>query len=375
MELHSFSDGNIRVTTGRWHSLADAGRRESFSVLSVDDAHMPSDEQTRALTAAIGRLKEVEGVPVMIRFFMSDPAAEPDALSGRLGFDCPVSIIGQAPLDGTKIAAFVWCRSDAAVEIVSERMYRVSCNGIDEYWYVGGLSGAAGSYGQTVALLDELCAGLEAQGLTLENDCMRTWFFVRDIDSNYRGVVDGRNDVFDRHGLTCDTHFIASTGIEGFTADADNKVMLDAVAVKGPGLRVKHLYGGTHLNRTSEYGVRFERGTVVEYPDRRHVFISGTASIDNKGRILYEGDAARQTERMIENVEVLLSEAGVGFGQVGAMIVYLRNASDYSVVRKILDRRFPDIPKVVVLAPVCRPGWLVEMECISIENSFSRFAL
>ena len=142
--------------------------------------------------------------------------------------------------------------------------------------------------------------------------------------------------------------------------------MLDAVAVKGQGVSQSYLHGSTHLNRTSEYGVRFERGTVVRYPDLRHVFISGTASINNEGHIMHEGDIVGQTARMIENVEVLLSEAGCGFADVAAMTVYLRDPSDYTTVNRIFSERFPDHPHIITMAPVCRPGWLIEMECVAI---------
>lgn len=362
----SYSDSNICISSGRWIKDDATDCAESFAILSLTDTLMPFDSQLDLLLDNLRKVIEEGGTPVLMRFFLSDPANQTESLRERLAFDCPVSIIGQAPLNGTKIAAMVWCRQSAAICRVGDRMHKVTERGIDEYWYTGGLSASDGSYNQTVALLDDLSAGLEAQGLTLESDCMRTWLFVQNIDVNYKGVVDGRNTVFDRHGLTPDTHFIASTGIEGRTADCGNKVMLDAVAAKGPGMAVKYLHGDTHLNRTSEYGVRFERGTLVEYPDRRHVYISGTASIDNKGKILYNGDIVRQTNRMIENVDVLLSEAGCGFSQVGAMIVYLRDIADYSAVKKIFDTRFPDCPRVIVQAPVCRPGWLVEMECIAI---------
>ena len=354
------------INYGRWIKDDAPDCAESFAILSLTDTLMPFDRQLDVLLDNLQKVIEEGGTPVLMRFFLSDPANQTESLRERLAFDCPVSIIGQAPLNGTKIAAMVWCRQSAAICRVGDRMHKVTERGIDEYWYTGGLSASDGSYNQTVGLLDELSAGLEAQGLTLESDCMRTWLFVQNIDVNYKGVADGRNTVFDRHGLTPDTHFIASTGIEGRTADCGNKVMLDAVAAKGPGMAVKYLHGDSHLNRTSEYGVRFERGTLVEYPDRRHVYISGTASIDNKGKILYNGDIVRQTERMIENVGVLLSEAGCGFSQVGAMIVYLRDIADYSAVKKIFDTRFPDCPRVIVQAPVCRPGWLVEMECIAI---------
>jgi enamine deaminase RidA (YjgF/YER057c/UK114 family) len=328
---------------------------------------MPFAAQLDLLLQNVRILTEKEGAPVFMRFFLSDPANQAAALKEKAVFDCPVSVIGQAPLNGTKIAAMVWCRKDAKVKRVSDKLFKVTERGIDEFWYTCGVSDAEGSYAQTVTLLDDLDGQLKQQGLTLRDDCMRTWLFVQNIDANYSGVVNGRNDVFDRIGLTADTHFIASTGIEGRTENRHYKVMLDAVAVSGPGVSVKFLHGATHLNRTSQYGVRFERGTVVDYPDRKHIYISGTASIDNKGEILFEGDIIQQTARMIENVEVLLSEGGCSFADVAAMTVYLRDPSDYAVVERLFSERFPDYPRIITLAPVCRPGWLIEMECVAIS--------
>ena len=48
-------------------------------------------------------------------------------------------------------------------------------------------------------------------------------------------------------------------------------------------------------------------------------------------------------------------------------MVYLRDIADYGVVRDMFEERFPNIPKVYLLAPVCRPGWLVEMECMAVK--------
>ena len=50
------------------------------------------------------------------------------------------------------------------------------------------------------------------------------------------------------------------------------------------------------------------------------------------------------------------------------IIVYLRDIADYAVVKEMFDKRFPDIPRVVTLASVCRPGWLVEMECMAVKK-------
>ena len=150
----------------------------------------------------------------------------------------------------------------------------------------------------------------------------------------------------------------------------DSKVMMqmDNYAVAGISKEQIHfLYAPTHLNRTSDYGVSFERGTCVDYPDRRQVFISGTASIDSKGQIVHAGDVVSQTHRMWENVEALLAEAECTYDDVLSMIVYLRDIADYQVVHALFDERFPDRPVVFVHAPVCRTGWLVEMECMAVK--------
>ena len=42
--------------------------------------------------------------------------------------------------------------------------------------------------------------------------------------------------------------------------------------------------------------------------------------------------------------------------------------ADYAVVKEMYDKRFPATPKVFVHAPVCRPGWLIEMECMGVKR-------
>ena len=77
--------------------------------------------------------------------------------------------------------------------------------------------------------------------------------------------------------------------------------------------------------------------------DRKQIFISGTASIDNQGEIMYPGDILKQTERMLENIDTLLQEAGGGLQDIMQAIVYLRDPADYVVVatyQKAGIRRF-----------------------------------
>ena len=71
---------------------------------------------------------------------------------------------------------------------------------------------------------------------------------------------------------------------------------------------------------------------------------------------------------MWENVDALLREGGATMDDVMSIIVYLRDTADYAAVRDMFARRWPDIPAVITLAPVCRPEWLVEMECVAVTK-------
>lgn len=315
---------------------------------------------------------ELKGASSVIkRYFLSDAANQYDTLLASVpeAPACACSVVEQAPLNGTKVALWAYLLTDIGAGSFNEGLYRVKHGAYTHLWGGTSVSHAPSSEEQTSLLLKHYVMQLLANGGHLADDCIRTWFFVQNVDVNYAGVVKARNEEFFTQNLTSKTHFITSTGINGRNADSSVLVQLDTYAVLGlqPG-QIKFLYAPTHLNPTYEYGVSFERGTRVDYGDRRQVFISGTASIDNKGNILHVGDIRRQTERMWENVDVLLSEAECGFEDVGQMIVYLRDVADYAVVNAMFEERFPGIPRVIVHAPVCRPGWLIEMECMATKE-------
>lgn len=208
---------------------------------------------------------------------------------------------------------------------------------------------------------------LEECGMNLSDHCHRTWLYVRDVDRNYGGVVTARNKVFDRCGLTADTHFIASTGIGGASENCQALVSADFFSVGGlvPS-SVKYLQALEYLNPTAEYGVAFERGTALDICSRRLRLISGTASIDKYGNCLYIGDIQAQTERMFLNISKLLESDGAALSDVAYFVVYLRDISDYTWVEGYLLRRFPGVPHLIVEARVCRPEWLIEAECIAM---------
>jgi len=345
--------------------------KEYHAMIHVVEKGMPYAKQLEAVMNAYnGLLSQIPNArAVFKRYFLSDAANQADDVIMADVTDCAKSIIQQAPLDGTKIALWVYLMTNIQTSITKSGLYEVSHGEFRHLFNASAHNLAANSEYQMRLLFNEYIMQLAEEGCTLSENCIRTWLFVNDIDLNYGGVVRARNQVFFTQGLTVHTHFISSTGIGGRQQDPNVLTQMDNYAVAGiKQEQIHYLYAPTHLNRTSDYGVSFERGTYIDYADRRHVFISGTASINNKGEIMFPKDIEKQTQRMIENVEVLLKEADCSFDEVGEMVVYLRDIADHDLVRNVFDAQFPGKPYIIVHAPVCRSGWLIEMECMAVKT-------
>lgn len=345
--------------------------KEYHAVIRIAQKRLPFSKQLEAVIGAYNHLIEGQlsgAQAVFKRYFLSDAANQADEVIVSDVTDCAKSIIQQAPLDGTKIALWVWLMTGVQTSMTESGLYQVSHGQFRHLWNGSAHNMAANSEYQTRLLFNEYNMQLLQEECTLEANCIRTWLFVNDVDLNYGGVVRARNQFFFTQGLTIHTHFIASTGIGGKQQDPNVLTQMDNYAIAGIQKdQIRYLYASTHLNRTSDYGVSFERGTAVDYADRRHVFISGTASINNKGEVMYPKDVENQTRRMWDNVEALLAEAECTYDDVPMLIVYLRDVADYDLVSSLFAERFPDKPLVIVHAPVCRTGWLVEMECMAVK--------
>jgi enamine deaminase RidA (YjgF/YER057c/UK114 family) len=373
MRYETITDANRHVTATMAVFSAGKGVSEYQLMIQLTEKGLPFPDQLKSVFSFLEDIRKndlQDAVIVFRRVFLSDAANQLDALLHCLpGNRNNLSIIEQPPLNGAKIALWTYLQTgvDVSGNHASSGLYGVRHGKYLHLWKGAAISSESDSGTQMTALLDGYMAQLAEHDCTLAGNCIRTWIFVRDIDVHYAGIVKARRERFAENGLTGETHYIASTGIGGRHADPAATVVFDAYAVKGlESGQIRYLHAKSHLNVTHEYGVTFERGTCIRYGDRRHVFISGTASIDNRGKIVHEGDAGRQAARMIENVNALLGEAGCGTDDIAHIIVYLRDMADYTTVGNIVEKHFPDVPKLILLAPICRPGWLVEMECFAI---------
>ena len=345
---------------------------EFHAMLHIDPRGETFADQLARLKKAEKHLTNLETLSgastVFKRYFLSDATNQVPLINED--DQCTVSYIQQPPLDGSKIALWLYMQQGTNIKHTADSTIATH-NGYSHIYTMGLTdSSADGSYVQTQNTLSAYMDILKQHDATLAENCIRTWFFVRDVDTQYAGLVRSRREIFIEQGLTQDTHYIASTGIGGNPADPKAIVQLGCYAITGfQPEQQRYLYALTHLNKTYEYGVTFERGTLMQYGDRNHIYISGTASINNKGEVVHVGDIVNQTFRMWENVEKLLGEGGMDNDDIMQIIVYLRDIADYEVVKKMFEEKFPHTPYVITLAPVCRPAWLIEMECIAVKTT------
>lgn len=375
-EIYNWNEIGVTAETTSFNT--ENGITEQHAMIHVSPCNQDFAGQYARIRQGMVRLLSSVGMEdakvVMKRYFLSDATNQVPLMEQET--DCAISLIQQPPMDGSKIAAWMYIVHGAEVKGMNDDLNSTVMrhNGYEHIWTMGMNTSEGNSYNQTAKLLEQYEGMLAERGLNIADNCLRTWFFVRDVDTNYHGLVSARRENFTLNALRQDTHYISSTGIGGSPANTKALVQLETYAIKGlEQKQQRYLYALSHLNRTIEYGVTFERGTLIEYGDRKHALISGTASIDNKGEVLHVGDITKQTMRMWENVEALLNEADMSFDDVMQIIVYIRDTADSRLVTDLFRKRFPKTPFVITLAPVCRPTWLIEMECIAVANATTSF--
>ncbi|MCR4764841.1 MAG: hypothetical protein K5856_01505, partial [Bacteroidaceae bacterium] len=219
MDKMMFDKASVEV----YEFKAEGGVNEYHLMVHVSDPMLTYQEQVTALlTAYDGVLAKLpNAVAIFKRYFLSDAANQADLLLAMTteGMDCALSLVQQPPLDGTKIALWAYLlQGDVLTKTLPSGMLEVEHGAYRHLWTGSNTNQAANSEYQTRLLLNDYVMNLTPNKCTLADNCIRTWFFVQDIDNKYAGMVKARNDVFVTQGLTDKTHYIASTGIGGRTA-------------------------------------------------------------------------------------------------------------------------------------------------------------
>ena len=130
----------------------------------------------------------------------------------------------------------------------------------------------------------------------------------------------------------------------------------------------------TVLNEAYDYTkkVSFSRGMRVELDNCVMLFISGTASVDERGESIHAGDVKAQTRRTFRNITGLLESEGADWHDVVRTTCYLADFRTYDEFNEIrnaffVEQKLDPLPaSTCIEARICRPELLVEIEAVAM---------
>ena len=127
------------------------------------------------------------------------------------------------------------------------------------------------------------------------------------------------------------------------------------------------------LNEAGEYGSAFSRGLRIDLNGLTILLISGTASIDDKGRSVHVGDFRARCQRTYQNITALLEAEGATWKDIVRTSCYMRDIErDYAAFNEERNSFFrqqglePAPASTGIQAILCRPELLIEIEAIAM---------
>jgi 2-iminobutanoate/2-iminopropanoate deaminase len=98
------------------------------------------------------------------------------------------------------------------------------------------------------------------------------------------------------------------------------------------------------------------------------IFISGQTAFDPSTGKPIEGDTAKQTERIFENLKAILDAAGSSLDGVVKVSVFLQDMNDFSAMNEVYARYFLVNPPARSTVEVSRlpRDFLVEIDLIAL---------
>jgi enamine deaminase RidA (YjgF/YER057c/UK114 family) len=123
-------------------------------------------------------------------------------------------------------------------------------------------------------------------------------------------------------------------------------------------------------NQALKYGSAFSRAVEIATPQDRRLVISGTASINEQGKTVHEGDIGAQIGHTMKVVEALLGSRQMAWSNVVRAVAYVkqpRHAEDFS--RYLASSGMPALPWITAHNEICRDDLLFEIEVDAVKNT------
>ena len=113
---------------------------------------------------------------------------------------------------------------------------------------------------------------------------------------------------------------------------------------------------------------------VVASRGARTIHVSGQVAIDAAGELVGPGDLAAQTEQVMVNLRTALEAAGVSFGDVVKIVVYVvdyqpeHRAVIGEVRGRYLSAANPPASTLVGVTALAAPEYLIEIEAVAVGD-------
>jgi 2-iminobutanoate/2-iminopropanoate deaminase len=116
----------------------------------------------------------------------------------------------------------------------------------------------------------------------------------------------------------------------------------------------------------------YSQALLVERAGARTLYCSGQISLDPQTGEIVQGDIAVQAERVMRNVEAVLSAAGMSFADVVKTTVFLVDLADFAKMNEIYGKRFAGgaLPARSTVQVAALPrGARVEIEVTAVDGA------
>jgi 2-iminobutanoate/2-iminopropanoate deaminase len=99
------------------------------------------------------------------------------------------------------------------------------------------------------------------------------------------------------------------------------------------------------------------------------IFVSGQTPIDPATQQLINGSIGEQTERVLRNIEAILTQAGSSMAKVVRCGVFLRDMNDFTAMNEVYGTFFKSEPpaRTTVQAARLPKDCMVEIDAIALE--------
>ena len=332
-------------------------------------------EGTGIIRRLIEFLKSHNAEAVSMRIFGSDPDIE-EALrsveSQKKDISIlPLSILQNGSIDSGALNIQVHAISGPNLKQLFFEGALVGCQFEDDHikYYMLNLlpdDEQVGEYDQTKNIFEKSHRILQGLGANF-SDTIRTWLFAQDILSWYGDLNTARNQFFEHHNIY-NKLIPASTGIGVFNVD-NKSLAATMLAIKPKTSKVTVKAVNSPLQgQATEYKSSFSRAVKLIAPDNSRLYVSGTASIDKKGKTVFADDTSEQIKMTMQVVKAILDDAGMDWKDTVSSLVYFKHRKDFGLFDDHCRGAGIKLPHIKVEADVCRDDLLFELELDAVAK-------